>query len=84
MDDNYCIFGMTLKFVEVSLGHKYRVIHADGTVSGGAIRYLSAGLEELGFKSLGKILACFLLFVVLVVLLEVEICFKQIRLFNKL
>ena len=52
-------FGMTLKFVEVSLGHKYRVIHEDGTVSGGAIRYLSAGLEELGFKSLGKILACF-------------------------
>ena len=34
------------KFVEVSLGHKYRVIHKDGTVSGGAIRYLSKGLGE--------------------------------------
>ena len=43
-------FGMTLKFVEVSLGHKYRVIHKDGTVSGGAIRYLSKGLSEKVFK----------------------------------
>ena len=50
-------FGMTLKFVEVSLGHKYRVIHKDGTVSGGAIRYLSSGLEERGLPKLGKILA---------------------------
>ncbi len=52
-------FGMTLKFVEVSLGHKYRVIHKDGTVSGGAIRYLSDGLGELGYKKLGKLLAVF-------------------------
>ena len=49
-------FGMTLKFVEVSLGHKYRIIHKDGTVSGGAIRYLSRGLEECGYKNFGKIL----------------------------
>ncbi len=52
-------FGMTLKFVEVSLGHKYRVIHSDGTVSGGAIRYLSDGLGELGYLKLGKFLAVF-------------------------
>ncbi len=50
-------FGMSLKFTEVSLGHKYRVIHSDGTVSGGAIRYLSSGLEEYGLPKLGKILA---------------------------
>ncbi len=50
-------FGMTLKFVEVSLGHKYRVFHPDGTVSGGAIRYLSVGLSETGFPLLGKVLA---------------------------
>ena len=50
---------MTLKFVEVSLGHKYRVIHSDGTVSGGAIRYLSDGLGELGYFKLGKFLAIF-------------------------
>lgn len=50
-------FGMTLKFVEVSLGHKYRKIYPDGTVSGGAIRYLSTGMMELGFPKIGKILA---------------------------
>ena len=47
-------FGMTLKFVEVSLGHKYRIIHKDGTVSGGAIRYLSEGFSEKGFPKIGK------------------------------
>lgn len=52
-------FGMTLKFVEVSLGHKYRIIHRDGTVSGGAIRYLSTGLSQLGLPKLGKFLAIF-------------------------
>ncbi len=52
-------FGMTLKFVEVSLGHKYRVIHKDGTVSGGAIRYLSDGLGQLGYIKFGKFLAIF-------------------------
>ena len=50
-------FGMTLKFVEVSLGHKYRKIHKDGTVSGGAIRYLSVGFNEKGFPRVGKVLA---------------------------
>lgn len=50
-------FGMTLKFVEVSLGHKYRIIHSDGTVSGGAVRYLSNGLKEQGFPKLGSFLA---------------------------
>jgi len=52
-------FGMTLKFVEVSLGHKYRVIYPDGTVSGGAIRYLSQGFQELKLPKLGKFLAIF-------------------------
>jgi len=52
-------FGMSLKFIEVSLGHKYRIIHKDGTVSGGAIRYLSDGLKECGLPKLGKVLAFF-------------------------
>tara|TARA_X000000950_G_scaffold65075_1_gene79856 strand:+ start:35868 stop:37295 length:1428 start_codon:yes stop_codon:yes gene_type:complete len=52
-------FGMTLKFVEVSLGHKYRKIYKDGTVSGGAIRYLSDGFKEIGFPKFGKLLAVF-------------------------
>lgn len=52
-------FGMTLKFVEVSLGHKYRIIHNDGTVSGGAVRYLSKGIADSGFPRLGSFLAFF-------------------------
>ena len=44
-------FGMSLKFAEVSLGHKYRIIYPDGTVSGGAIRYLSTGLKGMWFPN---------------------------------
>ena len=52
-------FGMTLKFVEVSLGHKYRIIHDDGTVSGGAMRYLSQGLSDYGFPKIWTIFSYF-------------------------
>ncbi|PPR15850.1 MAG: Amino-acid carrier protein AlsT, partial [Alphaproteobacteria bacterium MarineAlpha9_Bin3] len=51
--------GMSLKFCECTLGVKYRVINEDGTVSGGPMHYLSAGLAEKGHVSLGKILAIF-------------------------
>ena len=77
-------FGMSLKFTEVSLGHKYRVIHSDGTVSGGAIRYLSSGLEERGLPKLGKILALVFAVVALVDLLVEEICFKPNQAFQQI
>ena len=48
-------FGMTLKFVEVSLVQIQLFIKI-GTVSGGAIRYLSEGFSEKVSK-IGKILA---------------------------
>jgi len=48
---------MTVKFVECTLGVKYRVEHADGTVSGGPMIYLEQGLKRLGFATLGKVLA---------------------------
>ncbi|NJL00118.1 MAG: alanine:cation symporter family protein [Spirulinaceae cyanobacterium SM2_1_0] len=51
------IFGMTSKFVECTLGQKYRVVKPDGTVSGGPMRYLSRGLAELGQRKLGQVLA---------------------------
>lgn len=51
------LFGMTSKFVECTLGQKYRIVKPDGTISGGPMRYLSAGLAEVGQKTLGKILA---------------------------
>ncbi len=51
------MFGMTSKFVECTLGQKYRVVKSDGTIAGGPMYYLSAGLAEMGYKQLGKILA---------------------------
>ncbi|MDF1816006.1 MAG: alanine/glycine:cation symporter family protein [Verrucomicrobiales bacterium] len=51
--------GMTSKFCECTLGVKYRKINEDGTVSGGAMYYLSRGLAEKGFGALGKVLAVF-------------------------
>ena len=51
--------GMSLKFCECTLGVKYRVINSDGTVSGGPMHYLSAGLAEKGKATLGKFLAIF-------------------------
>jgi AGCS family alanine or glycine:cation symporter len=51
------LFGMTSKFVECTLGVKYRTIGFDGRVSGGPMYYLSRGLEKRNLKWLGKILA---------------------------
>ncbi|WP_281559840.1 alanine/glycine:cation symporter family protein [Thalassomonas sp. RHCl1] len=51
--------GMSTKFLECSLGVKYRVITAKGEVHGGPMYYLKTGLAELGFKTQGKILASF-------------------------
>ena len=49
--------GMTLKFVECTLGVKYRDIDKNGVVFGGPMYYLSKGLKEKGFSTLGKLLA---------------------------
>jgi len=49
--------GMASKFVECTLGVKYREVHADGTVSGGPMHYLRKGLAERGLGTLGKVLA---------------------------
>lgn len=48
---------MSLKFAECTLGVKYRVIHADGSVSGGPMYYLKLGLANRGYKRLGIVLA---------------------------
>ena len=39
------IFGMTTKFVEVTLGHKYRTKLKDGSISGGPMYYIEQGLN---------------------------------------
>jgi AGCS family alanine or glycine:cation symporter len=53
------LLGMSSKFVECTLGVKYRNEYTDGTVSGGPMYYLSKGLAERSEKlrSLGKVLA---------------------------
>lgn len=53
------LLGMSSKFVSCTLGVKYRDQHADGTVSGGPMHYLSKGLRERGMAGLGKFLAAF-------------------------
>lgn len=51
------LLGMSTKFVECTLGVQYRDIGPDGTVYGGPMYYLSKGLKERGFESLGKVTA---------------------------
>ncbi|MAD30141.1 MAG: alanine glycine permease, partial [Flavobacteriaceae bacterium] len=51
------LLGMSTKFVECTLGVKYRDVGKDGTVYGGPMYYLTKGLKERGFKTLGKVLA---------------------------
>lgn len=53
------LFGMSTKFVECTLGVKYRDIEEDGSVSGGPMYYLSKGFAEKGMALPGKVLAMF-------------------------
>ena len=50
-------FGMTTKFTEVTLGQIYREVRPDGKIMGGGMEYLSRGFAELGWATIGKILA---------------------------
>jgi AGCS family alanine or glycine:cation symporter len=49
--------GMSTKFVECTLGVKYRDVGEDGTVYGGPMYYLKRGLQAQNKAILGKILA---------------------------
>lgn len=51
------LIGMSSKFIECTLGVKYRQIDANGEVSGGPMYYLSKGLALRNMKGLGKVLA---------------------------
>lgn len=51
------LLGMSTKFVECTLGVQYRDVGEDGTVYGGPMYYISKGLKQKGFKTLGKIAA---------------------------
>jgi len=51
------LLGMSAKFVECTLGVKYRKIDANGEVSGGPMYYLRDGLAKYKMGGLGKVLA---------------------------
>lgn len=51
------LFGMSAKFVEVTLGVKYRKIFDSGEVAGGPMYYLSRGLKTKNLGKLGAVLA---------------------------
>lgn len=59
------LLGMSSKFVECTLGVKYRDIDANGVVYGGPMYYLTKGFKELKLAGLGKFLA--ILFAILCV-----------------
>lgn len=49
--------GMSSKFVECTLGVKYRKVNEKGEISGGPMYYLSEGLKKKNLGGLGKVLA---------------------------
>ena len=51
------LLGMSSKFVECTLGVKYRVVNDNGEVSGGPMYYLKNGLAKYGYANIGKVLA---------------------------
>jgi AGCS family alanine or glycine:cation symporter len=51
--------GMSSKFVECTLGVKYRFINEEGRIFGGPMNYLRYGLEKRNMGKLGKFLAAF-------------------------
>jgi len=51
------LLGMSSKFVECTLGVKYRDIDTNGNVFGGPMYFLSRGIKEIGYERFGKVLA---------------------------
>lgn len=51
------LIGMSSKFVECTLGVKYREIGKDGVVYGGPMYYLKKGLQSKGLGKLGLVLS---------------------------
>ncbi len=51
------MLGMSSKFIECTLGQRYRILHPDGHVIGGPMIYLREGLREIGWPRLGRVLA---------------------------
>jgi AGCS family alanine or glycine:cation symporter len=56
--------GMASKFCEIALGIKYREIHPDGSVSGGAMYYIANGLGQKWLGVIFSILVVIVYFVI--------------------
>lgn len=48
------LLGMATKMAEATMGVKYRLVHDDGTTSGGPMYYLRRGLKARGNPRIGK------------------------------
>lgn len=59
------LLGMSTKFVECTLGVKYRKLEDDGTISGGPMEYLKDGFKERGLGFLGKGLSTIYAFIIM-------------------
>ena len=79
--------GMSSKFVECTLGVKYRKINEAGEVSGGAMYYLKYGLKKKNLGFLGSVLA--FLFAIMIIggaigggnMFQANQAFKQFEIF---
>lgn len=58
--------GMAAKFVECTLGVKYRDIDANGKVAGGPMYYLSRGLADIGLPQFGKVMGAIAAFLIII------------------
>jgi AGCS family alanine or glycine:cation symporter len=58
------LMGMASKFCEIALGIKYREIHPDGTVSGGAMYYIAKGLGQKWLGVIFSILVVIVYFII--------------------
>lgn len=69
--------GMASKFVECTLGVKYRQMNADGTVSGGPMFYMDRGLAERNLPRLGKVMAWYYALCIIVGCLGIGCMFQS-------
>ncbi|NJM52533.1 MAG: alanine:cation symporter family protein [Blastocatellia bacterium] len=77
------LLGMSSKFVECTLGVKYRDIGPDGTVYGGPMYYLSKGFADIGYAGVGKFFAVFLRLCASAARSAAEMRFRRIRRLSK-
>lgn len=75
-------FAMSLKFAEVTIAVRHRLIDSNGDVSGGPMYYLSQGLAARGLPRFGKMLGAvyaFLALFALIQILQVNQSWSQIQ-----